>query len=1009
MATAGTYRLMRRPARWRMQKSPWKVYVLLTLMLISTVSSVRAGDLKNTGTINNTGQVRVQNAATGLPAVNGGVYEFFGASQTIPGRQYADLKLSGTGTKTADADATVSGTLTVAAGVTYDTGPFTTHLTGTLSELGYVTGKMDNAVNLIGGFGTSAFGGIGATITWSGVAPGNTTVMRTSGTALTAVATGNSSIKRYYDITPATNTGLDATLVFQYAAAELNGQQAATLSLWKSTDGGATWRNQAGTVDPVARTITKTGISSFSRWTAADAAHPMGSTSVEGVAENLAISMGNAQTGLISTALPMQLVVTTTDAFGNPVKNTAVTFTIASVPSGAIGANLSVINTVTDNLGQASTSLTVGDKTGTYTVTATSPFIAGSLVTFNETGIKPSPVSVATSLGLTSGNNQTGMVYSSLSQPYVVTVLDQFGAPMAGVPVKYALVSWPSGSVGAKLADTLVTTNSLGQAQTTFKLGTKVGSYTVTASSGSLTGSPVTFTSKAIAGAAANITLPQGASLAGQVMQMVVPAVVVVVTDAYGNPVSGTGVRYVLTSSPAGSTGTSPQDVTILTDSLGRSQTSITLGSKAGVYTFQVSVGSLAPQTVTVIASGGQSGAVASRLLQTSGSGQSGVVLSQLAGAFVVTVVDSSSNPVSGVSVHYAVGTSPVSSTGQTLSVADVVTDANGQARTVLTLGTKAGQYTVTASSGSLLGSPVTFTATAIAGAPARLVAISGDKQTSLVSTALTQPFVIQVTDAQLNPIGGVVVNFAIGSTPTAATGQALDATQRTTDSQGLASVTLMLGNKAGDYRVDATSALIAGGIASFTGTAVTSGSVAQTLLLASGQSQSGVVRSILPQPLVVRTVDVNNNPVSGVSVQFAIDTIPVGASGQVLSQTSVTSDLLGNASTLLTFGDMAGTYTVRATSAGLSGSPLTFRATAMPGAAARLVAVAGDGQSSVVANTLPLAFVVRLTDWTERGFGSWSPVCDRHDPLWSQWTGAESDKPDERSVWASFYAADVG
>ena len=139
MASPSTDEQTRRPARWRMKKSPWKAYVLLILMLISTVSAARSGDLKNTGTINNTGQVRVQNAATGLPAANGGLYEFFGASQSIPGRQNVDLKLSGTGTKTSDADATVTGTLTVSAGVTYDTGPFTTHLTGTLSELGYVT------------------------------------------------------------------------------------------------------------------------------------------------------------------------------------------------------------------------------------------------------------------------------------------------------------------------------------------------------------------------------------------------------------------------------------------------------------------------------------------------------------------------------------------------------------------------------------------------------------------------------------------------------------------------------------------------------------------------------------------------------------------------------------------------------------------------------------------------------------------------------------------------------
>jgi hypothetical protein len=962
MVDARTFRQKRQKIRRGLRKSPWKAYVLLVLMLISTVGSVRAGDLKNTGTISNGGQIRVKNAATGLPSVNGGLYEFFGANQTVPGRQYVDLMLSGSGTKTADADATVSGTLTVAAGVTYDTGPFTTHLSGGLAESGYVTGKLDKSQTLSGGSGSATFGNIGATITWSGVAPGATTVVRTSGTALTASATGKSSIKRYYDISPAVNTGLDATLIFKYADVDLNGHSAATLSLWKSTDGGASWRNQGGTVDATGRTITKSGISSFSRWTASDAAHPLGPVSIEGVAEKLASSMGNGQTGIIGTTLPMQMVVVATDGFGSPVKNTAVTFTIASTPTGATGQSINVINTVTDDLGQAGTSLTLGDKTGSYTVTATSPFIAGSLVTFAATAVLATPVLVASSLGLTSGNNQTGIAYNNLSAPYVVTVLDQFGSPMAGVAVKYALTSWPTGAVGQKLVDTLVTTNGSGQAQTTLKLGTKAGDYTVTASSGSLPGSPATFRSKAVAGPAANVVLPLGMIYAGAVSETVLPAVVVEVSDAYGNSVAGASVRYQLITSPSGATGTSPQDVTIVTDSLGRSQISIVLGSKAGVYTFQVSVGSLTPQTITVTATGGQTGVVASRLVQSSGNGQTGVVTNQLANAFVVTVLDTASNPVAGVNVHFALGTAPSLSTGQGLSVVDVATDSNGRAQTFLRLGNKVGQYTVTATSGSLTGSPVTFTATATVGAPARLVAVSGSGQTAPVSTVVLQPLVVQVTDSQQNPISGVTVNFGIASAPANAVGQTLDGSVKTTDSQGLASVVLTLGDRTGDYRVEATAATISGAGAAFTVTGTSTGSLARTLVLSSGNDQRGVVRSILSQPIVVRTLDANNNPVTGVSVEFAIDTIPSGATGASLSTTSTTSDLLGYASTLLTLGDATGVYTVRATSSGLSGSPISLRAVAsLVSGAYRLAYGSGDAQSSGVLTQLSSPLVATV------------------------------------------------
>ncbi len=62
-------------------------------------------------------------------------------------------------------------------------------------------------------------GGFGASIS-SGSNLGSTTVTRGN----TSYALGSSnSINRYYTISPSTNTGLDATLVFSYDDSELNG------------------------------------------------------------------------------------------------------------------------------------------------------------------------------------------------------------------------------------------------------------------------------------------------------------------------------------------------------------------------------------------------------------------------------------------------------------------------------------------------------------------------------------------------------------------------------------------------------------------------------------------------------------------------------------------------------------------------------------------------------------------------------------------------------------------
>ncbi|MEE8519911.1 MAG: Ig-like domain-containing protein, partial [Gemmatimonadota bacterium] len=98
----------------------------------------------------------------------------------------------------------------------------------------------------------------------------------------------------------------------------------------------------------------------------------------------------------------------------------------------------------------------------------------------------------------------------------------------------------------------------------------------------------------------------------------------------------------------------------------------------------------------------------AATISSTSGTEQKpGEAGTALADPFVVTVTDANANPVSGVSVTFA-----VTGGGGSLSNAQPQrTNASGQASTTLTLGTAAGVNTVTATATGLTGSPVTFTA----------------------------------------------------------------------------------------------------------------------------------------------------------------------------------------------------------------------------------------------------------------------------------------------------------
>ena len=108
-------------------------------------------------------------------------------------------------------------------------------------------------------------GGLGAVIT-TAANLGSTELRR--GHAIQNGLNGGTSIKRYFDITPANNSGLNATLVFLYDETELNGKPEAGLKLFTSSNAGVNWILAGGTPNAANNSVTVTGLNSFSRWSA---------------------------------------------------------------------------------------------------------------------------------------------------------------------------------------------------------------------------------------------------------------------------------------------------------------------------------------------------------------------------------------------------------------------------------------------------------------------------------------------------------------------------------------------------------------------------------------------------------------------------------------------------------------------------------------------------------------------------------------------------------------------
>jgi Secretion system C-terminal sorting domain len=108
-------------------------------------------------------------------------------------------------------------------------------------------------------------GNLGAVIT--SVADLGNVIIRRGHRTQSGVGLSN-SINRYYDIQPANNTNLNATLRFNYFDAELNQQDENAITMFRSDDGGVNWINQTLTSrDAVMNYLEKTGITTFSKWT----------------------------------------------------------------------------------------------------------------------------------------------------------------------------------------------------------------------------------------------------------------------------------------------------------------------------------------------------------------------------------------------------------------------------------------------------------------------------------------------------------------------------------------------------------------------------------------------------------------------------------------------------------------------------------------------------------------------------------------------------------------------
>ena len=642
-------------------------------------------------------------------------------------------------------------------------------------------------------------------------------------------------------------------------------------------------------------------------------------------------------TGRAGSTLATAFTVRVVASDDVPVPGTVVTFAAL-----ASGAQVGSATATTDGTGRASTTMTLGGALGAQSFRATVGVLTPGTLSVQATVGLPDAIAVVTA------PPQSETIGRALPQPFTVRVTDRFGNPVPNVAVAWTRVLG-NGTLGA----TTSTTDADGRAQVSYTLGNVPGAEsvraTITTASGTATAA---FNTTAVALPASRILIVSGDRQSGAVGTPAEQPLVVRVTDALNNNISGATVEWTV-GGAATLSASSTQ-----TDADGTARLTPTYSNRPGGVTVRAALGSVSV-AFTLTASVGEPAKIAF----VAGAGQSVSVSSAVAVAPAVLVTDRFDNPTAGISVVFTAGS------GGTVTGSPAVTNSSGVATLgSWTLGGSAGPQSLTATAGSVSTS-ISATATAPVGPP--VLAMATQPSATVQNTVvLAQQPTVQLKNAaggNLN-VAGVVVSVAStvpfnpirdGLAAVATAAELRGTLTATTNASGVATFTnLSLLGPVGSPTLNFT----ASGYTAVTSAAINlTAGPAVYLTATSATTLTGIVGAVAtPNPQVIAR-DSALNAVSGVTVTFA----PLSAGhGTVVTGAGSVTNASGHASpTSWTYDAAAGTDVITATAAGLVGSPISFTATTTAGAATQLVIVSGNNQSGVTGNPLAAPMVVEARD----------------------------------------------
>ena len=457
-------------------------------------------------------------------------------------------------------------------------------------------------------------------------------------------------------------------------------------------------------------------------------------------------------------------------------------------------------------------------------------------MTFTATGLTGSP----TTITMIAGNSQSATVNTAVATAPRVRVTDIYGNGVAGVAVGFAVVAGGGSVTGAA-----PTTDADGYAAVgSWILGTTAGTNTLTATSLGLSGSPMTFTATGTAGLSSKYVVSSSNYSPADRLRR----------DHHGaarrpvrQPRRHRRAPGDVQQEPEHSgtlSGASPATNGATAWRPSPSRWVMTVGHRVHGHRHDREPTPARTGTtpaITTIA------ATPTRIAMNAGNNQSATVNTAVATAPSVLVTDAYNNPVSGVAVTLR-GRPPAAAR---VTGASATTNASGIATVgSWTLGTTAGANTLTATCGGLTGSPVTFTATGLAGPATRYVVTSSNYSPVAGSTITLSA---QLADQYGNPVATSGIRVTFSKT---GNGGRFSSTRANTNAAGVATTTFTTSRTVGRvYTFTARST--SGGTRTGTSAAVTTVAGAPTrMTLSAGNNQTATAGTAVATAPSVRVRD---------------------------------------------------------------------------------------------------------------------------------------------------------